>query len=197
MITLSQYGRISCPPSLRCCPASPTDDGKESACISARHVHALTRGCRTLSSLCHRRSIPTVRRHCAHLTLRRAPCLVLAAMPPKFSDADADISGQRSREHLRSSSAPPRGAAEPLQRSRTLPVASAASPIPLARRVLTESLAAPRSSPSPTSIPAALPLDLMTQLQRSGPSVVKTRSGSVLSRGFILKTDHYPSGMSS
>ncbi|EMD34003.1 hypothetical protein CERSUDRAFT_117523 [Gelatoporia subvermispora B] len=41
---------------------------------------------------------------------------------------------------------------------------------------------------------AAAPLDLMPQLQRSGPSVVKTRNGSVLSRGFILKTDHYPSG---
>lgn len=39
-------------------------------------------------------------------------------------------------------------------------------------------------------------LDLMSHLQRSGPSVVKTRTGSVLSRGFILKTDHYPSGMS-
>ncbi|KAF7336949.1 hypothetical protein MVEN_02131300 [Mycena venus] len=37
-------------------------------------------------------------------------------------------------------------------------------------------------------------LDLMAHLQRSGPSVVKTRTGSVLSRGFILKTDHYPSG---
>ncbi|KAH9928428.1 inositol hexakisphosphate-domain-containing protein [Amylocystis lapponica] len=34
----------------------------------------------------------------------------------------------------------------------------------------------------------------MAQLQRSGPSIVKTRTGSVLSRGFILKTDHYPSG---
>ncbi|KAA1467713.1 hypothetical protein DENSPDRAFT_832824 [Dentipellis sp. KUC8613] len=34
----------------------------------------------------------------------------------------------------------------------------------------------------------------MPQLQRAGPSVVKTRTGSVLSRGFILKTDHYPSG---
>ncbi|KAI0768012.1 inositol hexakisphosphate-domain-containing protein [Trametes elegans] len=34
----------------------------------------------------------------------------------------------------------------------------------------------------------------MPQLQRSGPSIVKTRTGSVLSRGFILKTDHYPSG---
>ncbi|KAL6297864.1 inositol hexakisphosphate-domain-containing protein [Sparassis latifolia] len=37
-------------------------------------------------------------------------------------------------------------------------------------------------------------IDLMPQLERSGPSVVKTRTGSVLSRGFILKTDHYPSG---
>ncbi|KAI0052293.1 hypothetical protein FA95DRAFT_1553613 [Auriscalpium vulgare] len=34
----------------------------------------------------------------------------------------------------------------------------------------------------------------MPSLQRSGPSVVKTRTGSVLSRGFILKTDYYPSG---
>ena len=39
-----------------------------------------------------------------------------------------------------------------------------------------------------------LALDLMTHLKRSEPSVVKTRSGSVLSRGFILKTDYYPSG---
>ncbi|KAI0701909.1 inositol hexakisphosphate-domain-containing protein [Cerioporus squamosus] len=29
---------------------------------------------------------------------------------------------------------------------------------------------------------------------RSGPTIVKTRTGSVLQRGFILKTDHYPSG---
>ncbi|PPQ89339.1 hypothetical protein CVT25_003176 [Psilocybe cyanescens] len=40
----------------------------------------------------------------------------------------------------------------------------------------------------------ATSLDLTDLLQRSEPSVVKTRSGSVLSRGFILKTDHYPSG---
>lgn len=39
-------------------------------------------------------------------------------------------------------------------------------------------------------------LDLMGHLQRSGPSVVKTRTGSVLTRGFILKTDFYPSGRS-
>ncbi|KZT29832.1 hypothetical protein NEOLEDRAFT_1174835 [Neolentinus lepideus HHB14362 ss-1] len=37
-------------------------------------------------------------------------------------------------------------------------------------------------------------LDFMANLQRSGPAIVKTRTGSVLSRGFILKTDHYPSG---
>ncbi|KAL0572602.1 hypothetical protein V5O48_009363 [Marasmius crinis-equi] len=37
-------------------------------------------------------------------------------------------------------------------------------------------------------------LDLMGYLQRAGPSVVKTRSGSVLTRGFILKTDFYPTG---
>lgn len=37
-------------------------------------------------------------------------------------------------------------------------------------------------------------MDLMAHLQRSESSIVKTRSGSVLSRGFILKTDHYPSG---
>lgn len=37
-------------------------------------------------------------------------------------------------------------------------------------------------------------LDLTGLLERSGLSVVKTRSGSVLSRGFILKTDYYPSG---
>lgn len=36
--------------------------------------------------------------------------------------------------------------------------------------------------------------DLMPHLHRSAPSIVKTRSGSVLSRGFILKTDYYPSG---
>ncbi|EPT01640.1 hypothetical protein FOMPIDRAFT_1119753 [Fomitopsis schrenkii] len=34
----------------------------------------------------------------------------------------------------------------------------------------------------------------MPQLQRSEPAIVKTRSGSVLSRGFILKTDYWPSG---
>ena len=35
---------------------------------------------------------------------------------------------------------------------------------------------------------------MMAHLQLYEASIVKTRSGSVLSRGFILKTDHYPSG---
>lgn len=43
----------------------------------------------------------------------------------------------------------------------------------------------------------ATSLDLTDLLRRSEPSVVKTRNGSVLSRGFILKTDHYPSGACS
>ncbi|KAJ7613946.1 inositol hexakisphosphate-domain-containing protein [Roridomyces roridus] len=40
----------------------------------------------------------------------------------------------------------------------------------------------------------ATSLDLMAHLRRSEESVVKSRTGSVLSRGFILKTDYYPSG---
>lgn len=54
---------------------------------------------------------------------------------------------------------------------------------------------------SDTQVPTAskdmmddVSLDLTGLLQRSGPTIVKTRTGSVLSRGFILKTDHYPSG---
>ncbi|PPQ89323.1 hypothetical protein CVT25_003160 [Psilocybe cyanescens] len=50
------------------------------------------------------------------------------------------------------------------------------------------------SSNSEDTSMEATSLDLTDLLQRSEPSVVKTRSGSVLSRGFILKTDHYPSG---
>ncbi|KAJ3797672.1 inositol hexakisphosphate-domain-containing protein [Lentinula aff. detonsa] len=53
--------------------------------------------------------------------------------------------------------------------------------------------AAPLASTSRSSTPGNS-LDLMSFLQRSGPSIVKTRTGSVLSRGFILKTDFYPSG---
>ncbi|KAF9260086.1 hypothetical protein L218DRAFT_1079604 [Marasmius fiardii PR-910] len=56
---------------------------------------------------------------------------------------------------------------------------------------------APRKSTRDSSVgpkTSGVSLDLMGYLQRSGSSVVKTRSGSVLSRGFILKTDFYPTG---
>jgi hypothetical protein len=44
--------------------------------------------------------------------------------------------------------------------------------------------------PSPRGTPGHMPL-----LSRGrGPAVVKSRNGDVLSRGFILKTDFYPSG---
>ena len=57
----------------------------------------------------------------------------------------------------------------------------------------------PYGSPTPPTADlagTANPPNLMDLLQRSEQSIVKTRTGSVLSRGFILKTDHYPSGMS-
>jgi hypothetical protein len=41
---------------------------------------------------------------------------------------------------------------------------------------------------------AVAPLDLMGNLKRPEPFVVKTRAGSVLSRGFALKTDYYRPG---
>lgn len=58
-----------------------------------------------------------------------------------------------------------------------------------AQRVISESHVTGRKSPANGS--GGTPLD---SLQRLLPSVVKSRNGSVLSRGFILKTDHYPSG---
>ena len=72
------------------------------------------------------------------------------------------------------------------------------------RSVMNNATARPQSIPPSRRTPSDSqstivqnPLDLMDLLQRSELSVVKTRSGSVLSRGFILKTDHYPSGMCS
>jgi hypothetical protein len=66
------------------------------------------------------------------------------------------------------------------------PIRTSASPFSIIQR--------PQSSPTQLdSSPVSLS-DLMPHLHRSAPSIVKTRSGSVLSRGFILKTDHYPSG---
>ena len=39
-------------------------------------------------------------------------------------------------------------------------------------------------------------LDATETLLRAMPAVVKARTGSVLARGFVLKTDYYPNGMS-
>lgn len=39
-------------------------------------------------------------------------------------------------------------------------------------------------------------LDATETLLRAMPAVVKARTGSVLARGFVLKTDYYPSGTS-
>jgi len=84
------------------------------------------------------------------------------------------------------SALPPAGSRSKSQPGQPLP----AVPPLVASRVLSESNASsPSQDPNPT-----VSVDLMSQLQRSGPSVVKTRTGSVLSRGFILKTDYYPSG---
>ena len=70
-----------------------------------------------------------------------------------------------------------------------------------AQRSLPARLAPRDSSPRPSSETkppptdeSVQPLDMMVNLKRSEASVVKTRAGSVLSRGFILKTDYYPSG---
>ncbi|KAG2107438.1 inositol hexakisphosphate-domain-containing protein [Suillus discolor] len=61
-------------------------------------------------------------------------------------------------------------------------------------KALRTSRVASESTISMTEKQAVVPLDLMANLKRAEPSVVKTRTGSVLSRGFILKTDYYPSG---
>jgi len=69
-------------------------------------------------------------------------------------------------------------------------VRTSASPFPII-----QGQSPPPHSTERGGSPVSLP-DLMPHLHRSAPSIVKTRSGSVLSRGFILKTDHYPSGES-
>lgn len=97
-------------------------------------------------------------------------------VPPNLGDTSA-----------RPASAPPLAA-----RSNTQPSTTPPSTVPaVPQRILSDSNGLSGSK----GLPAAQPLDQMPQLQRSGPSIVKTRTGSVLSRGLILKTDHYPSGI--
>ncbi|EIN10058.1 hypothetical protein PUNSTDRAFT_125979 [Punctularia strigosozonata HHB-11173 SS5] len=93
-----------------------------------------------------------------------------------------------------------------LNKSQTQPGASIPRPITpssvLNKRVLSESYVSSgnhangskRFSGLNGGEEEAAPLDLLPTLHKGLPSVVKTRTGSVLSRGFILKTDHYPSG---
>lgn len=64
----------------------------------------------------------------------------------------------------------------------------------LAAHLGTPDVSLRRTSETKLLMEAVKPLDLMANLRRSEASVVKTRTGSVLSRGFILKTDYYPSG---
>lgn len=92
-------------------------------------------------------------------------------------------------EEIRSSSVPP-------PRISSVNKASRTQSIPPSRRNHVRSASGSSNQLSRDST-GANPLDLMDFLQRSESSVVKTRSGSVLSRGFILKTDHYPSGVYS
>ncbi|KAI6042555.1 inositol hexakisphosphate-domain-containing protein [Pisolithus marmoratus] len=75
------------------------------------------------------------------------------------------------------------------------------APVPLIQKPsgrLSTTQSSPRSAsearPTPPAREAVQPLDSMVNLKRSEASVVKTRTGSVLSRGFILKTDYHPSG---
>ena len=86
----------------------------------------------------------------------------------------------------RPASAPP-----PAVRSVSQPSTSPPSVSAIPSRILNDSSVLPNLK----NLPSAQPLDQMPQLQRSGPTIVKTRTGSVLSRGLILKTDHYPSGI--
>ena len=92
-------------------------------------------------------------------------------------------------DEIRSSSVPPPQISSVNKPSRT-------QSIPPSRRNHVRSASGSLNQLSRDST-GANPLDLMDFLQRSESSVVKTRSGSVLSRGFILKTDHYPSGVYS
>ena len=90
-------------------------------------------------------------------------------------------------DEIRSSSVPP-------SRISSVNKASRTQSIPPSRRTHVRSASESLNQLSKDST-GANPLDLMDFLQHSESSVVKTRSGSVLSRGFILKTDHYPSGV--
>lgn len=90
----------------------------------------------------------------------------------------------------RSVSVPPvLGSSFPSDSSGSVPTASSIRSSQKPRQISEALIFGDRDRSSPIA-----PLDQMPQLGRAEPSIVKTRTGSVLSRGFILKTDHYPSG---
>ncbi|KAJ7193929.1 inositol hexakisphosphate-domain-containing protein [Mycena pura] len=95
------------------------------------------------------------------------------------------LNSLRRLENDRPASVPP-----PLPVSKSDPLNNRSSSIPPPGRRISGDLDVQNAQkPQP-----ATPLDLMAHLQRSESSIVKSRTGSVLSRGFILKTDYYPSG---
>lgn len=128
-----------------------------------------------------------------------APCL----MPPRLRALDSvrprpamsirqEVLEKSLSEEVRPASVPPA-----LHPRRSLLSSSRPSSIPPSGTRHSARLSPSASEPHFPKDPAGrelAQLDLIDLLQRSEPSVVKTRTGSVLSRGFILKTDHYPSG---
>lgn len=120
-----------------------------------------------------------------------SPIRRTAAMSPKSGVDIPPLQGAS-----RPSSAPPStDPASPNEQTfGSSPTASSIPPL-VAHRMLSETLAQNhRRTHSQTPPNETQSLDLMPQLLRSGPSVVKSRTGSVLTRGFVLKTDYWPSG---
>ncbi len=135
-------------------------------------------------SLCRSASRP----HCRRLAAPRTHSRVCP--PSGFLVVLRRLHCSPFRDSTSSPRLPPRLAAQPLPlSSTTLPARTSGSPIPIRHR--------PQSShPLPTTERDDTPIsfqDLVPHLHRSAPSIVKTRSGSVLSRGFILKAAHFPS----
>jgi hypothetical protein len=96
----------------------------------------------------------------------------------------------------RAHSASPQPHAKPKFRSVSNPDApvrtSSVQPLPNLSNPLPPSV----STSTQTTLESPPILDATETLLRATPAVVKARTGSVLARGFILKTDYYPDGTS-
>ncbi|KAF9485182.1 hypothetical protein BDN70DRAFT_910314 [Pholiota conissans] len=122
-------------------------------------------------------------------------------MPPPFSPSPRTLPGATPLQRAFSSSRTPSMSLRqdllsipPSEEPRPASVPPSAGIHTLHNRGSLLSSNRPASIPPPGHQSKNGSLDLIDLLERSEPSVVKTRTGSVLSRGFILKTDHYPSG---